>query len=216
MAAHELDGLEERLLHRMIFFTDAVFAIVLTVLVLELKPPHGTTSEQLRQLGAMANELVAFATSFAIIGIFWVAHMNSTRRLVRFDWAVAIANLLFLFPICLVPFVTDWGFESELGWGVYCALMVAISAANMLLSAVATRGGGRLEGLALTRRERLIRISRGAAPGFAFGTGLILLLAGQFRLAQLCGALIPLFIWGRARVLGRESPRPPKAAAGET
>src|SRR5205809_1973061 len=89
------ETLEERMLHRALFFTDAVFAIVLTLLVLDLKPPLGVTAT--RGLTEMAGHLASFALSFTIISIFWLAHMNTTRRLIHFDWPVAIANLVFLF-----------------------------------------------------------------------------------------------------------------------
>src|SRR5438477_258644 len=100
--AHET--LEERMLHRTLFFSDAVFAIVLTLLALELRPP--ALSEGLRgmaALQAMSGRILAFALSFGLIAVFWAAHMNTTRRLLRFDWLVAIANLLFLFCVCLLP-----------------------------------------------------------------------------------------------------------------
>lgn len=193
------ENLDERMLHRMLFFTDAVFAIVMTLLVLDLKPPQGVGA--LDALAAMRSHLVAFAMSFAIIAIFWVAHMNTTRRLMRFDWPVALANLVFLFPVCLIPFVTAWGFNSQGAWAAYCGDMVAISAANVALTLIASRHKGRLEG-GLTTRIRLARSSRAAAPGLAFGAGLILLATGQLQLSFLCGALIPLFLWASARIFG--------------
>jgi uncharacterized membrane protein len=193
------ENLDERLLHRMLFFTDAVFAIVMTILVLELKPPRGDLTSD--EIVRVANELIAFAMSFAIISVFWAAHMNTTRRLQHFDWAVAFVNLAFLFPVCLVPFVTAWGFMGGLAWGAYCGVMVAISATNVALTLVASRGGGRLEG-GSRPRERVARVARGASPGLAFAVGLVLVLSGHLQWAYPCGALIPLFIWISARVFG--------------
>ena len=204
------ESLDERLLHRLLFFTDAVFAIVLTLLVLDLKPPEGAAA--LAALKAMRGHLVAFAMSFAIISIFWAAHMNTTRRLIRFDWPVAFANLAFLFPVCLIPFVTAWGFDTEGAWAAYCSDMVAVSTANVALTLIASRGKGRLEG-GVTTRVRLARSTRAAAPGLAFGVGLILLGLGQRHYSLMCGALIPPFIWLSGRLFGPARVRPEAAAA---
>jgi hypothetical protein len=200
--------LDERLLHRTLFFTDAVFAIVMTLLVLDLKPPeHGLDRPALISL---INHGIAFLMSFTIIAIFWIAHMSTTRKLVRFDWGVAIANLFFLLPVCLVPFVSSWGFIDPTGWAVYCAVMMSVSAANIVLVLVATRGGGRLEG-GVTGRERIRRVLRGSSPGLAFGIGLILALSGYDRQSMWCGALIPVFLTA-IRWLFRD-PKPAAAAA---
>ena len=61
------ETLEHRLLHRLVFFTDAVFAIVMTLLVLALKPPEGGAPTDLGMLGG---PVFAFALSFAIVGVF--------------------------------------------------------------------------------------------------------------------------------------------------
>lgn len=189
------ENLEERLLHRMLFFTDAVFAIVLTLLVLELKPPQIDAGPDWRGL---ANHLFSFAMSFAIIGVFWIAHMNTTRRLAHFDWLTLLANLLFLFPICLLPFISSWlgmGFNNPLTWGLYCALLVGSSAGNVVLVLVMSRGGGRLVDGGITGRERAYRVARAASPGLAFGVGLALVAAHQLRLAEYCWVLIGLNFW---------------------
>src|SRR4051812_8177710 len=147
MAHEEHEDLDERMLHRMLFFTDAVFAIVLTLLVLELKPPAGGALADAATLREAAPHLFAFAFSFAIIAVFWTAHMNTTRRLAQFDWLTAVANLLFLLPVCLLPFATSWigaDISGGFAWGLYCWVLVAISASNVLIVLVAYRGGGRL------------------------------------------------------------------------
>src|SRR5258708_3498827 len=126
--AHETT--EERMLHRSLFFTDAVFAIVLTIMVLELHPPpFDSPLGDGAALRGMASHLFAFALSFAVIAIFWLAHLNTVRRQVHFDWAATVANLVFLFPVCLIPFATAWygrGLANPFPWGLYCSLMVTI------------------------------------------------------------------------------------------
>jgi uncharacterized membrane protein len=190
MAAEEHENLDERLLHRMLFFTDAVFAIVMTILVLELRPPGA--GEPLD-----GNKLFAFALSFSIIGIFWAAHLTTTRRLAQFDWPVAIANLAYLFPICLIPFVSAWvgeDLDNPPGWAIYSLVMIATSGANVALVLFQNRGGGRLMAGGVTTRERLYRVGRAASPGLAWAVGLAGALAGDIRVPLMCWVLIPVFI----------------------
>lgn len=195
-AAHE--DLDERLLHRLLFFTDAVFAIVMTLLVLELRPPEGNTFEaQLAGLWHMTGRLSAFALSFSIIAIFWVAHLSTTRRLKAFDWATTIANLFFLFPICLLPFVSAWVGEAvgtRASWSAYCVVQIAISTANIVLVLVQTRDGGRLIEGGMTPRGRLYRAARAASPGIAFAIGLVGASFHQVYMAQFCWVLIPVVL----------------------
>src|SRR5690349_10886753 len=103
------ETLDERLLHRLLFFTDAVFAIVLTLMVLDLKPPpFDSPLGDVHAIRGMEQHFFAFLMSFAVISVFWLAHLTTTRRMVHFDWPSAIANLAFLFPICMIPFATGW------------------------------------------------------------------------------------------------------------
>ena len=214
MAHDDEAHLDDRMLHRLMFFTDAVFAIVLTLLVLELKPPesrHEATAETLRQ---MAPHIGAFVFSFVLISIFWVAHMNTTRRLVRFDWPTALANLLFLLPVCLLPFATAWfgaDFSGAVAWELYCWTLVAISAANIVMVLTAYRGGGKLIAGGSPPGERLYRVARAGAPGIAFAAGLAGLAAGQVIPAHFCCALIPVVFWSAEWFL-KPKPSATKAA----
>ena len=215
------ENLDERLLHRMLFFSDAVFAIVLTLLVLELKPPEGgSVAEQARALAALTPRLFAFALSFAIIGIFWVAHMSTTRLLARFDWPTAVANLAFLLPVCLVPFASAWlgeGIGTRVAWAAYAVIMVATSSANVAVVLISSRDGGRLLATPTPPGERLYRASRAASSGLAFLVGLVLLAFDQVRWAQWCWVLIPIFLWARERLhergQRRAAAKPAKSAA---
>lgn len=198
---HEDDAeLDQRLLHRMVFFTDAVFAIVLTLLVLELRPPesHGGAGAA-EAFGEMGPHFLAFFMSFALIGVFWVAHLNTTRRLVRFDWPTAVVNLAFLFPICLIPFASAWfgqGPGDYFVWSVYCWVLVASSITNVVLLLTLSRGGGRLVAGGMSGRELSYRVARAASPGLAFGIGLILQTIDQAPLAYYCWVLIPVTFAG--------------------
>lgn len=193
--AVKVESQDQPLLERLLFFSDAVFAIVLTILVLELRPPEAHTAAELRAgLMAMTPNFVAFAMTFMVISIFWAAQMNTLRPLRQFDWPAAFANLAFLFPICLLPFVTAMLAEARFGalaWSLYSWVLIAASVANVALVLVISRGGGRLTG-GMSPRQRLYRVGRAATPGLAFGAGLIALQLGGLRPAQFAWVLIPL------------------------
>ena len=199
------DGLretqDERLVHRLIFFTDAVMAIVITLLVLELRPPT-TGLGQAATLAELSGHLRAFGISFALVGVFWLAHLSTMRRLEHFDWPVALANLLFLFPVSLMPFTSAWvgrdGFIDAVAWATYCGVLVAVSVGNVILVLVATRDKGRLMN-GITGRERLHRVARASSPGVSFSVGLWLLFTGHGILTVYCWVLIaPIMLLARA------------------
>jgi uncharacterized membrane protein len=206
-------GEDDRLLHRLLFFSDAVFAIVLTLLVLELRPPQAQgAAELVRGLAEMINHFIAFVMSFALVSVFWLAHMNTVRRLARFDWPTAIANLAFLLPVCLLPFASSLVGEARFGmvaWRFYCWNLIGTSAAMMALTLVVNRGGGRLVG-GLAPRERLYRLLRAASPGVAFAVSLLAIQYEQ----RAIGMLAPLLILVQFLVAERfVKPRPARAAA---
>ena len=186
---------ERILLNRMLLFSDAVFAIVLTLLALDLRMPAGFDDAHLYDgLAEMKGEIIAFAVSFAIVGVFWIAHLTMLRTLARFDWAVAIANLVFLFTVTVTPFTTTLvGVDGTMGngWRLYCVSIIAISLAQVVLLFVSHRDEPRL--IHDAHHGRLsVRLLRACAPGIAFAVGLVLSLVGQRFLASLCWLLTPL------------------------
>jgi uncharacterized membrane protein len=185
-----------RLIHRVIFFSDAVFAIALTLLVLELRPPpHGEDTRT--ALTALIPHFAAFAGSFAVISIFWAAHLAITRRLIAFDWITVWVNLGFLFTIALMPFASALlGEHGARGivWQVYCAVLIAASIAQTALWLAASRERGRLLG-GVTWRERAYRALRALSPAIAFGIGLWAVGTAYEQWAVLCWVLIfPLVV----------------------
>ena len=182
---------------RMLFFSDAVFAIVLTLLVLDLRLPVVEGDAALAvALRDLTPKFVAFAASFALVSIFWAAHMAITRRLRFFDWTAAWLNLLFLFTIAIMPFVSsllgEYG-NNGLAWRLYCAALVAASLSQSALFLSLARDKGRLLG-GITLRETAWRFLRALSPGIAFGTGLWLSLIGEPGLSRFCWVLIPAML----------------------
>ncbi len=191
------ETIDERLLNRVIFFTDAVFAIVMTLMILDMRPPNVTSlAGNDAVLQSLIFQAFALVMSFVVIGVFWVAHLATTRRLRHFDWLTVVANLFFMFPVCLIPFATAWwgrDLNAAFPWAVYCGIMVASSLGNLALVLTVTRDGGRLMG-GVSGRERLYRAARAISPGVAFGIGLILLPLGHLRMSQFSFMLIPIEI----------------------
>jgi uncharacterized membrane protein len=86
-------------------FTDGVIAIIITIMVLEIRVPHGTDLAALR---ADVPVLLAYVLSYVNVGIFWNNHHHMLHLTERVDGKVLWANLALLFWLSLVPFVIRW------------------------------------------------------------------------------------------------------------
>src|SRR6202041_763085 len=91
-------------------FTDGVLAIVITIMVLEIKVPAGPS---LAALGAGVPILLTYALSFVNVGIFWNNHHHMLDVTERINGTVLWANMVLLFWITLVPFVIRWMDETQ-------------------------------------------------------------------------------------------------------
>lgn len=118
-------------LERLILFTDAVFAIAITLLVIELKVPeleHRTEHEASGALLRLIPKFIGFFISFFIIAIYWTAHHRIFRFVRHLDNKLIWLNLLFLLCIVLMPFTT--AYQSEYGmlatpWVLYSINIIA-------------------------------------------------------------------------------------------
>ena len=91
-------------------FSDGVIAIIITIMVLELRPPHGTTLADLRPLIPV---FLSYVLSFVYLGIYWNNHHHMLHVTHRVDGVVLWSNLLLLFVLSLVPFTTAWMGENH-------------------------------------------------------------------------------------------------------
>lgn len=194
--AHEID---KRLLDRMLFFSDAVFAIVLTLLVLDLRPPEHLGEGPIplgELLGSMAGAFVSFINSFALVGLWWFVHMRITRPLRHFDWPVALLNFLFLLTVTLVPFasalLTSHG-NTGTAWEIYWGVNLGSSLTLVALSLSSTRGKGRLIG-GISTRLRLFWAIRILSPGLCFVAGIWIAASGQVGPAHWAWIPIPFMM----------------------
>jgi uncharacterized membrane protein len=93
---------------RLIFFSDAVFAIAITVLVLDIHLPAGgesfTNDQMLASLFGMWHKFLAYGISFLVVGSFWISHHRKFRLISRYDSELILINLLLLMVIAFIPF----------------------------------------------------------------------------------------------------------------
>lgn len=98
-------------MERIVFFSDAVFAIAVTLLALEIRLPESETlledSQLLSQLGGIWHLYLGYFISFIVIGIFWMAHHRKFRLIKRYDTRLMLLNLLLLMVIAFIPFPTS-------------------------------------------------------------------------------------------------------------
>src|SRR5687767_7309921 len=86
-------------------FSDGVIAIIITIMVLELRPP---AASDLHALGALKTEFLAYVLSFVLLGIYWNNHHHLLHASSHISGGVLWANLHLLFWLSMVPFVTAW------------------------------------------------------------------------------------------------------------
>ena len=99
-------------LHRLVLFSDAVFAIAITLLAIEIHPPHHW--QGLADLfGQMGPKLTAYAVSFAVVGICWFSHRRVFARLVKANGVLDFMNFLVLGLIALLPLTTELLWEGH-------------------------------------------------------------------------------------------------------
>jgi uncharacterized membrane protein len=93
-------------------FSDGVIAIIITIMVLELKVPHGGALQMLAPLGPV---MLSYALSFVYVGIYWNNHHHLFHAVREVSGEVLWANLHLLFWLSLLPFVTGWMGENHFG-----------------------------------------------------------------------------------------------------
>ncbi len=165
---HDETGLE-----RLVFFSDAVMAIAITLLALEIRLPplpEGVTDAQLwSALAAIGSSYVSYAISFSVIGLYWLAHHRTFRTIVRYDGRLMLLNLLLLLCIAFIPFPTavlgEYGNRTATIF--YAATMAAV---GVLMAAIwwYARVGGRLLHAPLPRAEFRQGMARVLLPPIVF------------------------------------------------
>ena len=130
-------------------FSDGVLAIVITIMVLEAKVPHGDAS--LAALWPIAPVFVSYALSFLYLAIYWNNHHHMLHAAPKVDGRVLWANLHLLFWLSIVPFATGWMGENHFAtWPtvLYGAVLLLAAVAYFILSQMLIAVNGRDSALA--------------------------------------------------------------------
>ncbi len=123
-------------------FSDGVLAIIITIMVLELKVPHGAALEALRPLWGV---FLSYVLSFVYIGIYWNNHHHLLHTVQRVTGGILWANLHLLFWLSIVPFVTGWMGENHFApapTAVYGVVLLMAAMAYWLLQQAIMRAQG--------------------------------------------------------------------------
>jgi uncharacterized membrane protein len=118
---------------RMSLFSDAVFAVIMTILVLELKPPGADTFGALLPLWPT---FLSYAVSYLFIAIVWINHHHLLRFADEATPRLLWSNFMHLFSVSLIPFCTEWIAESRLASApvmLYAAIFVLVNATYLAL-----------------------------------------------------------------------------------
>ena len=110
-------------------FSDGVIAVVITIMVLSLRPPDGS---QLHDLRPLLPKLAVYLLSFVFVGIYWNNHHHLFQAVKQVKGGVLWANLHLLFWLSLLPFVTGWMGENH-----FAAATVAVYGGVLIMAAIA-------------------------------------------------------------------------------
>jgi uncharacterized membrane protein len=138
---------------RMEAFSDALFAIIMTIMVLEMKVPHGV---ELADLSVLVPVFLSYVLSFVYLGIYWNNHHHMLSVTHHVSGRILWANLHLLFWLSLIPFVSGWMGENR-----FAPVPTALYGVILLLSAFA---------YLLLQREILAREGPGSALAVAVGS----------------------------------------------
>jgi uncharacterized membrane protein len=190
---------------RLMAFSDGVFAIAVTLLVLDLRLPSETTAggdaAVVSALLAMGPKLLIFAFTFVVIGIGWLGHHRKFSYIRRVDAGLLWLNLLYLLSLCLVPFATSLlsDHSDRISLAVYTCVMALV----MLLSAGLSAYGLRAPYLAAAELRPGVRQDMILSP---FLTGAIFLASAALALAERATLahwvlipIMPISVWFGSR-----------------
>jgi uncharacterized membrane protein len=123
-------------------FSDGVIAILITIMVLELKVPHGTDTAA---LSGLLPVFLAYVLSFIVIGIYWNNHHHMLYLTDRITGGILWANMHLLFWLSLMPFVTGWMGENHfapLPTALYGIVLLMAGVAYFILEQLIIRNQG--------------------------------------------------------------------------
>ena len=151
-------------------FSDGVIAVIITIMVLELKVPHGTDAASLVPLLPV---FLSYVLSFVFVGIYWNNHHHLLHAVQQIDGRVLWANLHLLFWLSLVPFVTGWMSENH-----FASFPVALYGFDLVMTGLAYYMLGRIlikrRGTNLALARALGRDNKAVASIVLYGAAIAL------------------------------------------
>ncbi|TPG39034.1 DUF1211 domain-containing protein [Sphingomonas koreensis] len=191
-------------LQRLIFFSDGVIAIAITLLVIEIHPPHlpwqAPDVAYVQALLDLLPNFVGFFISFFVIAAFWAGHHRAFECAEHWHESLTMPNMLFLSSIAALPFFTSFTADNpgaRVPVTLYCGWLLVIALLNMRLQRMVTTAPIVDEDVPADRimliRQRGASVALGAATGIV--VSVIAPVVGQVALAS-----IPL--WRRALTAG--------------
>jgi uncharacterized membrane protein len=178
-------------------FSDGVFAIAITLLVLDIHVPDpSATAELAGELGAQWPSYVAYTVSFLTIGIIWINHHAMIRRLARVEHSILVLNLLVLLFVAVLPFTTALmaaylkeGQGEKLAAAIYGGsfLLMSIAFASLNWFILFRRTNLMAEPMDGARRRRVI--TRGVAGLVPYLLATILAILSPYVTVAICGAV---------------------------
>jgi uncharacterized membrane protein len=138
-------GKTDHPLERLVFFSDAVFAIAITLLVIEIHPPHlpaaASDRAHIEGLARLIPIFVGYLISFWVIGMFWMGHHRAFALAARYSPRILVWNMALLNVIAFMPFATAYlsgHFMQRVPTIFYCAVMLLAALLNMKVNRTAT------------------------------------------------------------------------------
>jgi len=177
---------------RLLAFSDGVVAIIITIMVLELKVPHGASFDD---LAGVLPVFLSYVLSFVYVAIYWNNHHHLLYTVNRVDGLILWANTHLLFWLSLVPFATAWMGENQ-----FAKLPTAVYGVALLMPAIAyyllQKAILRREGQASTLAKALGRDIKGKVSPFLYMAAIVLsfvnpLIAGVIYVSVAVMWLIP-------------------------
>jgi uncharacterized membrane protein len=155
---------------RLLAFSDGVIAIIITIMVLELKAPHGADWSDLAKLAPV---FLSYVLSFTFVAIYWNNHHHLLYTLSRVNGMILWANMHLLFWLSLIPFATAWAGENPFApvpTAVYGVAFLMPGCAYYLL----VRAMLRVEGPDSTLARAVGRDLKGKGSIVIYATGILL------------------------------------------
>jgi uncharacterized membrane protein len=174
---------------RLAAFSDAVIAVIITIMVLELRAPEAASLVALLPLWPTA---ISYLVSYLFIAIIWLNHHHLLRFVGHPTPALLWVNFAHLFGISLVPFATAWVAETHLAAvpvAIYAAIFVGVNVAYLAFERLALKQAGRRD---IPERTRRLARRRSIATLSIFAAAIVVAaFAPRVGFALICCALVP-------------------------